>query len=341
MTEPNSEPQKTTPPEETPPTMTSETPAFPAAESAPDPVPAPAGPPARARRRLSLVGPLAAAGFVVLAVGGAWLWQQQQNLAAQLARPVPPAPSAEAARVTALEAQVATLAQRLAQAEQRPAPAPAASPVDLGPVQARLSALAGRLDALQGSGAGAEQMVDGKLQAVEGKLQAMEQRLATSEQREQAALSRVARAAAVAGAAQSLAAGRPLGEIPGAPPALSRFATAAPPTEAALRLAFPAAAEAAEQTSLPTGAGLSFAARVWQRAQGLVTVRQGEQVLIGAPAARVLAQARERLDAGDLAGTLAVLEQLDPAAAKAMAGWRAQAQSLLDARAALAAMAQP
>ena len=67
-----------------------------------------------------------------------------------------------------------------------------------------------------------------------------------------------------------------------------------------------------------------------------MTLRQGDNVLIGTPAARVVEQARAKLEAGDLAGAVAALDELDPAAARAIAGWRAEAQSLLDARAALA-----
>jgi hypothetical protein len=70
-----------------------------------------------------------------------------------------------------------------------------------------------------------------------------------------------------------------------------------------------------------------------------VTVRHGDQVLVGDPASVVLAEARAKLVAGDLAGAVAALGKLDAAAAKAIAGWRAQAQSLLDARAALASIA--
>jgi hypothetical protein len=77
---------------------------------------------------------------------------------------------------------------------------------------------------------------------------------------------------------------------------------------------------------------------MWRRAQSLVTVRQGDKVLVGAPAAVTLNAARARLDAGDLAGAVAALGGLDGPAAKAMAGWRSDAQALVDARAALAAL---
>ena len=282
-----------------------------------------AAPPSVAPRKRKLLGTLVLVGFVVTAAGGAWLFQQQQDIAARLQ---PPPLSVAPARVAALESRLDTLQQRLAQLEQRPAAAPAAAP-DLTALQARLGQVAAGLAALQGSDAGL-------VQSLAGKVQALEQGLAQTEQHEQAA----ARLARLQAAGVALAAGQALGDIPGAPPALAKFAAAAPPTEGALRSSFPVAAGAAEQASLPSTAGLSLPTRMWQQVESLVTVQQGGKVLVGPPASHVLAQARARLDDGDLAGAVGALDQLDPAAAKAMAGWRAQAQSLLDARAALAGM---
>ena len=128
--------------------------------------------------------------------------------------------------------------------------------------------------------------------------------------------------------------------MPGAPPALVRFATEKPPTEGALRLEFAAAARRAADASKPQASNGSLAERMWTRIASLVTVREGNRVLVGAPASTVLDAARERLDAGDLAGAVAALDALDPGAAAAMADWRARAQSLLDARDALAKLAQ-
>ena len=70
-----------------------------------------------------------------------------------------------------------------------------------------------------------------------------------------------------------------------------------------------------------------------------MTVRQGDRVLVGDSAAGVLARARNALDAGDLAGAVAAVSTLSGPPAAAMAGWRADAQAVLDARAGLAAMA--
>jgi hypothetical protein len=300
-----------------------------AAEAAQPAATPPAAEPPRAAPSVAapgrrVLGIVVAVGFVVGAAAWGWLWQQQQDLAARI-QPAP-APSIDPARLAGLESRLASLQQRVAPLEQRPA-APA---VDLQPLAARVDAVAARVDALQGPDAGTVQSLNGRLQGVE-------QRLGEVERHEQAASARAERVARMRAAGAALAAGQPLGDIPGAPAALNRFASASPPTEASLRLAFPAAAAAAEQASQPN-AGASLPDRIWQRVETLLIVRQGDKVLVGPPAAQVLPQAQARLDAGDLAGAVAALDQLDPGAAKAMAGWRAQAQSLLDAQAALASM---
>ncbi|MCB8879649.1 hypothetical protein ACELLULO517_05340 [Acidisoma cellulosilytica] len=137
----------------------------------------------------------------------------------------------------------------------------------------------------------------------------------------------------------ALSAGAPLGDIPNAPAALSQFATTAPPTEAALVLAYPQAAAAADKAGGPADTHTGFWHGIWMRVQTLVTVRQGDHVLVGDPTSGVLAHAQRLLVAGDLPGALTVLKTLQGPAAAAMAGWTATAQSLVDARQALAQMA--
>ena len=68
-------------------------------------------------------------------------------------------------------------------------------------------------------------------------------------------------------------------------------------------------------------------------------MREGDRVIVGDPAAGVIARARQALNVGDLHGAVAALDALDGPAAQAMAEWKAKAQSLLDARTALANMA--
>ena len=149
------------------------------------------------------------------------------------------------------------------------------------------------------------------------------------------------RAVRLQAASAALDAGQSMGAIPGAPPALARFATTPPPTVASLRLGFPAAAEAAHAASQPgITEGQPFLTRAWIRAQQAVTVRQGDKVLVGDPAAGVLEHARMLIDAGDVPGALKTLDGLSPSAKAGMADWMSQARALIDARAALAGMAR-
>jgi hypothetical protein len=240
-------------------------------------------------------------GFVLTAAGGAWLWQQQREMAERI---VPPPPGVDPSRFAALAGEVASLRGQIMALAARPQPAPpppAPGAAELQPLQAGLADASARLQGLA---------------------------------------ARLDRLAQVETAGLALAAGQPLGPIAGAPPALARFATVAPPTEAALRRDFAAAAAAALRASEPGTAPASFWQKLWAHLRSLVTVAEGEKVLLGPPAAAPLAAARARLDAGDLAGAVAALQPLDPAAARVMASWRAEAQALLDARAALLAMAR-
>jgi len=280
-----------------------------------------ARPSTAARPSRSALAVLTALAVVLLAGGVVWLWVQQQEILAR---------SADRAAVTLLGDQVRTLQQRLAQLEQRPtpSPAPAAPAVDLRPLEQRLAALEQRPAPEPAAPAGPDP-------ALSKRIAELDQRVA---QAEQAATARAASLARLQRAALALDRGVPIGEIPDAPGALSRFAAAAPPTEAALRLSFPDAAERALAASRPEGDVQGMADRVWQRVRSLVTVREGGRVLLGAPAAVVLRAAEEKLDAGDLAGAVAELQALDPPAAAAMADWREQAASLLAAREALSTM---
>ncbi len=301
--------------------------------SAPPPAPLPATPPrpptGSSRSALAVFCGL---GFLVLAGAGFFLWTRIE----QLER------NADPVRVTVLESQVRLLQQRLTQLEQAPPPAPPPAPapapappppaptVNLAPLEQRLAALEKRPLPPPAP----------DLAPLTAKLDALDRKLTQSESQANQTIDRAGRIARLQVAETALEQGQPLGEIPGAPPALARFATAKPPTEAALRLAFPSAARIATEASQPGTEGKPLVDRMWTKITRLVTVRAGNEVLVGAPATVVLADARRKLDAGDLAGAIAALDGLDPAAALAMADWRAQAQSLVDARAALAAMAR-
>ena len=151
----------------------------------------------------------------------------------------------------------------------------------------------------------------------------------------QSALQTAQRLARLNAARAALDTGEPLGPIDGAPPALAAFADKAPPTEAALRLAFPKAAQAALTAAGQQPEGATFGQRVLNRAQSLITVREGNKVLVGDPAAGLLADAEQKLDAGDLPAAVADVSQLTGPPAQAMAGWLDQARALLAARASL------
>lgn len=149
---------------------------------------------------------------------------------------------------------------------------------------------------------------------------------------------RATRLARLQAAQMALAQGRPLGDMQDAPAALARYASEAPPTEASLRLSFPAAEQAAFNATSPDTANKPFLARMLANAEGLVTVRQGDRVLVGNATAGVLARAHTALEAGDLAGAVADVSSLTGPPAKAMGPWLRKARALLAARSALAEM---
>lgn len=281
------------------------------------PAPALASPPSSVRRRIWpwLLGLLA---WAVLAGGLVWLWHR---------------PPREGAAIAALPAEIKALGQRLDGAE--------AATAGLKRQLAVLAEANAKLKRILAAGARAPASKNAALAHEVAELKTEVAAL----QAKAAALARQAktpgseRMARVAAAAIALAAGEPLGVIAGAPPALARFATVPPPTEASLRLAFPQAASAALAASGGGRGKRGFWRSLWAKIAGLVTIRRGERVIFGNPAAGALADARLRLEAGDLAGAVATLGKLTPPALAAMAGWLGQAKALLAARAALAAMA--
>ena len=186
--------------------------------------------------------------------------------------------------------------------------------------------------------------------ALEGRLAGAESALGTRMQALEAAQTRVAAIEARANRVQAIAAlrarldaGQALGPtltaFPNVPAALSRYASASPPTEAALRLGFEDAARAARAASEPAKEGQSILESASARLAGLVTIRRGETVIWGDEAAATLEAARRALEAGDLPGALARLAPLPPAARAALGAWEADAQALLAARAAIITLA--
>jgi len=299
-----------------------------------EPTEAPISAPKSPRR--DLVPWLYSVGFLVLAAAILYLWQFPST---------PVEPSGDAPARQAVEQRLADVDARLARLEQRPTP-------DLSKITSRVDALEGRgadqaqlasrLDTLSGrieSLSGHEQTgVDATKQQVD----ALTARVATLESSAgslEAVTKRLNRVARLQEASFALSSGRPLGDLPKAPGALSRYAHAPPPTEADLRLRFPAAEQAALAANQPTESDAPFLNRVLDRAQGLVTIRRGNEVVVGNPASVILGRAQVALDAGDLAGAVTSVEMLKGDAGKAMATWLDDAKGLLDARAALAQMA--
>lgn len=241
-------------------------------------------------------------------------------------------------KLDALDQRLTALDQREAAFEQKPPP-----PVPLDPPgRAEVAAMAGRIDQLVARQNQIGEAAQADAARVQDQIARQDQRIAAAARNStqiESLTSGAARMIALQGATTALASGRPLGDLPGAPPALAQFASRPPPTEASLRLSFADAAAAARAAGLPPKTDGAFLDRIWARAQSSVTVRQGDRVLVGDAISGVLAHAQEQVDAGDLAGTLHTLDQLAGPAAAAMQPWRQQAQSLLDARAALVTMA--
>ncbi len=298
-------------------------------DTAPPPTAAPgtaqpagtAPPNAHLGRRLGPIV-LIVCGIVLVAMTVGWIVAQRGVLAGG-------ATSAEITllrtQLTAAQARITTLAGRVRALAARPAP----GATEIAALSQRVAALSQRVATLEARPAG------GDTTALAASVTALAQRLASVAQAGQDATQRLAR---IEAARAALNAGRPLGALPGAPPALARYATTPPPTEAGLRESFAAAATAALAASRPPQPS-GLLAGLAQRAESLLTVRVGGKVVAGPPAAIPLDMARRRLDSGDLAGAVAALAPLDAAAAHAMAPWVGRARALLAARAALNDMA--
>lgn len=306
-----------------------EQPLLPPPDEAPEtPVQAPKNP------RRDVVPWLYGLGFLVLAAAVFYLWQYPSN---------EPAPDSSA--VQAVEQRLAGIDARLTRLEQRPAP-------DLGKLAARVDAIEGRV-ADQTQLASRVDTLSGRIESLSGRdqtgLDATKQQLdalssriaavASNASNLDAVTKRLNQIAQLQHASFALAAGRPIGDVPNAPEALSRYAHAAPPTEAQLRIRFTRDQQAALVAKQPDVSNAPFAERVWDRAQGLITIRRDNDILVGDPSATILNQAQVALDAGDLGRAVMSVESLKGPPRQAMADWLTDATALLNARSALADMA--
>jgi hypothetical protein len=275
-------------------------------------------------------------GFLILAVAIVYLWQFPR---------VPPEMAADASAIPNLQQRLADIDGRLTVIEKRP-------PVDLGKITSRIDALearsvdqtqlssrmdvlSGRIESLAGRDQTSADAAKQRLDALTSRIAALESTAGTVD----AVTKRTSRIAKIQVASLALGSGHPIGDLPGAPEALARYAHAAPPTEAELRLRFPRYEQAAVAAKQPDEVDAPFVDRVWDRAQSLITIRSGTDVVVGNPSAIILSHAQDALDLGDIAAAVSAVEQLKGQPAQAMAPWLADAKSLLGARSALADMA--
>jgi hypothetical protein len=308
-----------------------ETPLLPAPEAPPE-VTAPAPHPPRR----DLVPWFYGLGFVVLAAAIIYLWQYPSTSEE---------PAGNASAIQAIGQHLADIDARLSRLEQRPV-------ADLGKINARLDALDGRTTDMTQLAARVDTL-SGRIESLSGRDQtgidvtkqqvsALTARVAAIEanaENTEAVTRRLNRIARLQEASLALEAGRAIGDVPGAPHALARYAHAPPPTEAEMRLRFPQAEKAALAAHQPDATEAPFIDRVWDRAQNLVTIRRGEEVVVGNPSSVTLSRAQTALDAGDLAGAVSAVDSLKGPPKEAMASWLSDSKALLDARAALAQLA--
>lgn len=244
----------------------------------------------------------------------------------------------EASQIAALGSQLSALDNRVQTLENQLKTLPA--PADLAPLSARLEALGAqqaRLEAAQQQNGGAADSA-ARLAQDETRLEALAQTVGTLTRQLADLSDRDKLFGRLQAAEFALADGRPLGDLPGAPAALARFATVSPPTEASLRRDFPAAAAARAAVAGAPAAALS--SRLRDLFGQFLTVRRGDQVLLGDPLAARLALAQSALDAGDVEGALAALAPIEGAPAVALAPWKDKAEELVAARQALADLAR-
>ena len=276
-------------------------------------------------------------GFVVLAVAVFYAWQNPR---------VAPEVSSQAASIQQIEQHLGELDPRITRLEQRPT-------VDLGKISARLDALEGRNSDLTQLASRVDTL-SGRIESLSGRNQtgfdALKQQIDSLTNRLSiieanagsldAVTTRLGRLAKLHEASIALAAGRPVGDLPGAPEALVRYAHSAPPTEAELRRRFAQDEQAALAAIQPDQGYGPFVDRVLERAQGLITIRRGNDVVVGNTSAIALNNAQAALDAGDLGGAVSAVGSLQGQPAQAMANWLSSAKALLSAQSALADLAE-
>ncbi len=298
-------------------------------DETPRPTPNALSPKPQSRDIVPILGGL---GFLILAVAIFCVWQY-------------PAAPGETDANRMVERRLADIDARLTHIEQQPIAdaakidarmdALAAKVSDQTQMGSRLDTLSGRIEALSGRNQAGLDAARQQLDAMTVRLAAIEANAGTID----AVTKRLNQVARLQEASFALASGQPIGDLSGAPAALTRFAHAPPPTETQLRLRFQRDEQAALATKQPENGQGPFIDRVWDRAQALVTIHRGDELVLGNPTAMALSQADAALGNGDLAAAVTAVEGLKGQPAQVMANWLADARALLNARSALTSMA--
>lgn len=290
--------------------------------------PRPGAPPEALPRppRHHLLPLLCGVGFVILAGAIVFVWMNprannpaiDQRLAVLSAR-IAKLEQQPIANVGQLQNQVAILEGRVG---------------DAAKFQGQLDTMSGRIESLSGRDQSGLDEIKQEVDALTAKVASFQANAGNLD----AAAKRLNRIARLEEASFNLNAGRPIGDIDGAPEELARYAHVAPPTDTQLRLSFQSAAQNALNAPEPDNGSEPLWDRVKDRVGSVMTLRRGDTVLVGTSTAVTLNRARTDLDAGDLAGAVTAVQSLDGAPAQAMTKWLAQAKALLSARAVLAEM---
>ncbi len=293
-----------------------------AATKPPPPSPPPAAKPAAAwsardlpppQKQKSSIWPfLGLIAFLLLAAGEAYLYKLHQS------------ETSDAAQIAALQSQIATLQQTATQAQSQPQP-PSPSLSTSADLAEKFAALTAQVSAMQTQLATDHGALT-TVQAANTNVTQLNAKMTLLNRLESARI--------------ALESGQPVGDIPGAPTALAKFAATPPPTLSQLILAYPAAEAAANNASVDKQEKGTIWQQALARVENLVTISNGNHVIVGAPAAAITAQAGEKLNAGDLAGAVAILTNgLSQSTQAALGPWLPNAEALLAARSAIVTLA--
>jgi hypothetical protein len=250
--------------------------------------------------------------------------------------------SVDPARLAGLEKEIAELKA----AASQPAPAIAAAPTDLGPIESRLSALETRLEPAAAT-APATPPVDlaplqSRLDALTTRLDAVEAHPPSDPKTEAAArviaITALRQGATASGPfADELVAVAALGTEGEKIAALQPFAEAGVPSKADLIAAFPAVAEQIRIAAAKVDPGASLIDRLAASAGSLVSVKPSGP-MAGPSATAVVSRMEAAVKDGNLAEALREGDALDTLARAPLADWAAKAGQRITVDTALAGL---